>query len=225
MEIKEAVAFAVNADQILGCWSSASQMRQWLQERKNQRADKWTARLMDKAKKQKKEDMKKKEEEEAKAKEEAEKKKEEEEKKAEGDAEKKDEPEKKEEAEKKEDNQIDSSSKPADEKKAEDDKKEGENKEGDEKKEEDDEEKKYMLTNDEKAKVESDAFDKMLEDVQQIIKKIVDKAAFIIKLNIPMKFKKKDSTLLERGLTIIKAPSTFKDVENLPQPKTTKSDW
>lgn len=33
--IKETIAFATSADEILNCWKSASQMRPWLQERKN----------------------------------------------------------------------------------------------------------------------------------------------------------------------------------------------
>lgn len=46
-EIKEAVAFSVNAEEILDCWKSASQMRVWLQERKNQRSDKWNSKLLE----------------------------------------------------------------------------------------------------------------------------------------------------------------------------------
>ena len=69
-----------------------------------------------------------------------------------------------------------------------------------------------MLTEEEKQKVNDEAFDKCQEDLNSIIKKIIDKAAFVIKLNIPHKFKKKDITAADDGLKLIKAPSSFKDV-------------
>lgn len=129
-EIKETIAFCEKNEEIINCWKSASKMRPWLQERKNQRSDKWTSRFMSQATLKKKETITKMEEEKEKA---------------------------KEEGEKKEDGgekQIDSSA-PKDEstEKKED---EGEKKEA----AEDDEAKNFHLTEDEKSKVNDDAFDK-----------------------------------------------------------------
>jgi hypothetical protein len=69
-------------------------------------------------------------------------------------------------------------------------KEEAEKKEGEE-----EEDKKFMLTDEEKDKINDDAFDKTIEDMKVIIKKVVEKASFMIKLNIPNKFKKTDTTM------------------------------
>jgi len=42
-----------------------------------------------------------------------------------------------------------------------------------------------LLTDDEKNKVNDEAYDKTMEDIKSIVKKVVEKASFMIKLNIP----------------------------------------
>lgn len=41
---------------------------------------------------------------------------------------------------------------------------------------------------------------------------MIDKANFMIKLNIPTKFKKTDTTMQSQGLQFIKAPSQYKEM-------------
>ena len=83
----------------------------------------------------------------------------------------------------------------------------------------------------EKEKIESEAFDLAVADLEKAYAHIVKKALFLVKLNVPTRFKKKDATKGAGALLVLnKATSSVvvqtddgKQIEKLPEPK--QMDW
>jgi hypothetical protein len=198
-------------------WESASRMRQWINEKK--------LSLVTKLEKEvKAEVLKKKEEDKAKETKAAEEKAAEEEAKN-GDeskdgGEQKSESEPDQAAKKDEGDQIDSSTKPKTPAAESEKKEEGtpaEKKEGEEDKEEKEE---AQLTPDELASVSDEAFKRLEGKLADIFVKIAEKAQFMIKLNVPSRFRKREPAKEGGNLLLIKAPTSFMD--GVPKPKL---DW
>jgi len=221
--IFDAIAQAVNGKDIIRRWESAARMRQWINEKKQTRMEKLEKRVVERYKKEKRAAA-------TKNKEEEEKKKEQEE----ADAAKKKEEEgaaKTEEAKtlEKDANQIDSSSKPAavpdkdqdkDQKKDDKDTKDASKDGKDEGKDQEEEAPADALTAEEKQSASDEADVLLAKDLAVAFQKILDKASFLIKLNIPLNFKKKDLTTAKQGgLKMLRAPSTY---EGAPKPTL---DW
>lgn len=198
---------------ILSRWQSASRMRTWIQEKKLEYNEKHEADLIAKLKQEKRDAYKKKKEEEEKAKAEAEakesedKKDDEEKKESEGDKDAKSTTE---------DAQIDTSAKKEDgEKKGDDEKKEGDQEDDKKKEEEEDEEAKAnKLTDEEKQKCNDEAFELSNKDLQKAYAKLIEKAVFLTKLNVPLRFKKsKKSGLAEDALSMTRTKSLIETAD------------
>jgi hypothetical protein len=158
-----------NADLIIERWQSAARMRQWLQQKRKNLAEKIEKRLEKKLRKKKLEEakekaaeLKKKEEEDAKT------------KKTTTSEKKKDEPAKEGQT------QIDSSTKPSED----DETKKAASAPVTEEPEESSE-----FTPKEMSKIQDDAFEIMEKELEITFNKIINKAGFLVKLNIPQGFK------------------------------------
>lgn len=112
--------------------------------------------------------------------------------------------------------QIDSSSKP--EAPAADSEKKDEGAEPEKKADEEDKE--VQLTPDELTYISDEAFKRLEAKLSDIFVKITDKSQFMIKLNIPSRFRKREPTKEGGNLLLIKAPTSFMD--GIPKPKL---DW
>ena len=119
-------------------------------------------------------------------------------------------------AKQEEEQQIDSSSKP--EAPAADSEKKDEGAEPE--KTADEEDKEVQLTPDELTYISDEAFKRLEAKLSDIFVKITDKSQFMIKLNIPSRFRKREPTKEGGNLLLIKAPTSFMD--GIPKPKL---DW
>lgn len=220
---------------IIRRWESAARMRQWINEKKLTLSRRHEKKVADEVHEKKAADKKKVEEE--KQKQEAE----EETRKTEAakaqDAEKvgeqaaDKEPEKTEKETKPEEDQIDSSSKPKDKDEKANKKQEGDDKEpkSDKQSSKDDKEKaeaekkeeeEAKLTPEEEVYVADEAYSRLEKELAEIFTKVQEKAQFMTRLNIPLRFKRRDPTRMKDGLLLmLRAPSSF---EGLPKPKL---DW
>lgn len=188
LKIKEVIKAALHYEQIIKRWESASKMRQWISEKKKNLIEKVKKEVEVEYSKKKEEDKKKREEVEAKLKEEADKKKAEEEKAgvssevpiaAVVEEEKKAEPEIV---------QIDTTTKAAineDEKKEEGEKAAEEDGQG--------------FTEADKQAIDDLADVKYNAELQKIYEKIVEKAEFLVKLQVPGVYLVKDPSKKKEG--------------------------
>lgn len=72
---------------------------------------------------------------------------------------------------------------------------------------------KYLLSEQEKKAVLVEASAKQKEDIQVIVNKILEKAAFMRKINVPVEFNKRDMTVNSEGLNFIANKSLDLDMK------------
>ena len=219
--ILEMIKDSPHGDVIISRWESASRIRPWINEKKQQLSHRLEKQVNSELVNKKKEERQKQKEAEDKAKEDQDKAKEEQDSQKEGK-----EDAKTEDAEtsatvkegdktepKKEPDQIDSTQKKDSKETMEGEKSEKKTKgkkgkkaekeekeEKEEKKEEDEEdgEEEIKLSEEEKSYVSDEAFKRLEKALGEIFEKIKIKAHFLIKLSVPLKFKKKDPQLETR---------------------------
>ena len=193
LKIKEALKTIPNFDALMKRWESASKMRIWISDKKKN--------LSEKLKKEVETEYKKKKEEEKKAKEEAANKEGEnkEQQKVEEAAAADPKEEEKKEVKVEEIELIDTSSKPKVEEKA---------------AEENPATDSSGLSEEDKANIEKLLDEKFETELQSIYGKIVEKAEFLVKLQVPLAYLSKDSSLKKHGtLLLIKDPSNTENKE------------
>lgn len=225
-ELLKILREAAGGDDIIAKFESASDMRRWISLRKKDLSEEHTSRLTLELKKKKLDAYN------------ADQAKQGEDSKDKGDkpdqeSKKENEP-KNDEAKPAEDAQIDTSGSAAKKDSADDktEKKDGDDDDGEKlKKQREELEAKTRVDPAEKEKIESEAFDLAVADLEKAYAHIVKKALFLVKLNVPTRFKKKDATKGAGALLVLnKATSSVrvktgdgKQIEKLPEPK--QMDW
>lgn len=225
-ELLKILKEAAGGDDIIAKFESASDMRRWISLRKKDLSEEHTSRLTLELKKKKLDAYN------------ADQAKQGEDSKDKGDkpdqeSKKENEP-KNDEAKPAEDAQIDTSGSAAKKDSADDktEKKDGDDDDGEKlKKQREELEAKTRVDPAEKEKIESEAFDLAVADLEKAYAHIVKKALFLVKLNVPTRFKKKDATKGAGALLVLnKATSSVrvktgdgKQIEKLPEPK--QMDW